>query len=122
MGQRNVERHLGGELKEGYLSVEVCIRSFDFSFNRKKNKDTRNEKEIRINKLLAQVRKETLAGELGKKARRWSCCCTTFVEIGWSVGRCGYDKGREFMRLSECGTRAKKTPRRWEIAARGGCS
>lgn len=54
MGQRNVERHVCGELKEGYLSVEERIRSFGFSFNGKKEKEGNEKRETDANQQIAR--------------------------------------------------------------------
>lgn len=120
MGQRNVERHLGGELKEGYLSVEESrTKRSSFSLTERKQEKA-NRHESTITRSSQSQREEQRKGRSlanWAKARRWSCCCTMlFVKLL----ACTYDRGA--YAIKRVRDTRKKTPRRWEIAARGGCS
>jgi hypothetical protein len=117
MGQRNVERHLCGELKEGYLSWRSVQEASISASTERKEKEGNGKRETDTNQQIARSsqKKEMLAGELGKKARRWSCCCTTFAKLaGWHV-RQG-ERKYAIKRVRD--TKQKRTPPRWEIDCR----
>lgn len=124
MGQRNVERHLCGELKEGYLSWRSVQEALISASTERKEKEGNGKRETDTNQQIArssQRKRRSPANWAKRQGGGAAAARRSFVEIGWLACT---TRGRENMRLSECGTRSRKEPRRgrWEIAARGGCS